>query len=203
MRILAIVKRIIKQLLRDPRTLALLFFAPLIILTLMYFFFNGDNEDFVLGTVNVDVRLTALLEESGVYVIPFEEASRKTVIDQKLDGLLTISNGEMALVLLNAEPAASKALSVQISIAAMKLAMEPAMSPQEIDIQYIYGDANTTFFDVLNPVLIGFFVFFFVLLISGIGLLKERTSGTLERLMTTPICKGELLTAYLPLYLLS
>lgn len=203
MRILAIVKRIIKQLLRDPRTLALLFFAPLIILTLMYFFFNGDNEDFVLGTVNVDVRLTALLEESGVYVIPFEEASRKTVIDQKLDGLLTISNGEMALVLLNAEPAASKALSVQISIAAMKLAMEPAMSPQEIDIQYIYGDANTTFFDVLNPVLIGFFVFFFVLLISGIGLLKERTSGTLERLMTTPIRKGELLTAYLPLYLLS
>ncbi|WP_416144038.1 ABC transporter permease [Planococcus koreensis] len=197
MRILAIVKRIIKQLLRDRRTLALLFFAPLIILTLMYFFFNGETEELVLGTVNVDVWFTAALEESGVHVIPYEEANRKTVIDDQLDGLLLVSNGEMSLVLLNEEPSASKALSAQIRTAAMRLAAEPEGRPQEIAAQYIYGSEDTAFFDILSPVLIGFFVFFFVFLISGIGLLKERTSGTLERLMATPIRKGELLAAYL------
>lgn len=197
MRILAIVKRIIKQLLRDPRTLALLFFAPLIILTLMYFFFNSDSEELILGTVNVDVWFTAALEESGVHVIPYEQASSQTVIDEKLDGLLTVADGELTLILLNEEPAASKALSAQVATAAMRLAIEPAKPSQEFDTQYIYGKTDTTFFDVLSPVLIGFFVFFFVFLISGIGLLKERTSGTLERLMATPIRKGELLTAYL------
>ncbi len=197
MRILAIVKRIIKQLLRDPRTLALLFFAPLIILTLMYFFFNGDSEELVLGTVNVDVWLTGVLEDNGVHVIPFEQAGRQTVIEEDLDGLLTISEGKMKLILLNAEPAASKALSAQVKTAALRLATEPTKLPQEIDTQYVYGKSDTTFFDVLSPVLIGFFVFFFVFLISGIGLLKERTSGTLERLMATPIRKGELLAAYL------
>ena len=43
-------------------------------------------------------------------------------------------------------------------------------------------------------------MFFFTFLISGIGLLKERTSGTLERLMATPIRRGEIVTAYVAGY---
>src|SRR5699024_5644354 len=39
--------------------------------------------------------------------------------------------------------------------------------------------------------------FFFVFLISGIGLLKERTSGTLERLMSSPIRRVGIVIAYL------
>ena len=66
-----------------------------------------------------------------------------------------------------------------------------------METNYVYGSSETVFFDVLSPILIGFFVFFFVFLISGIGLLKERTSGTLERLMATPIRRGEIVTAYL------
>src|SRR5699024_9689677 len=63
-----------------------------------------------------------------------------------------------------------------------------------------YGDEETVFFDVLSPILVGYFVFFFTFLISGIGLLKERTSGTLERLMATPIRRGEIVTAYVTGY---
>ena len=44
MKVLAIVKRVITELLRDKRTLALMFLAPLLVLTLMHFIFNG-NED--------------------------------------------------------------------------------------------------------------------------------------------------------------
>jgi len=45
--------------------------------------------------------------------------------------------------------------------------------------------------------LIGFFVFFFVFLITGIALLKERTSGTLERLLATPIKRSEIVAGYM------
>lgn len=50
---------------------------------------------------------------------------------------------------------------------------------------------------MLNPILIGFFVFFFVFLISGIALLRERTTGTLERLVATPIKRSEIVFGYL------
>ena len=38
MKILAIVRRVLKEMLRDKRTLALMFLAPILILTLMYLF---------------------------------------------------------------------------------------------------------------------------------------------------------------------
>lgn len=44
--------------------------------------------------------------------------------------------------------------------------------------------------------LVSFFVFFFVFLIAGIALLKERTSGTLERLLATPIKRYEIVAGY-------
>jgi ABC-2 type transport system permease protein len=62
---------------------------------------------------------------------------------------------------------------------------------------YLYGSADSTFFDTFLPILLGFFVFFFVFLISGISLLNERTTGTLTRLLATPIRRGEIISGYL------
>lgn len=45
--------------------------------------------------------------------------------------------------------------------------------------------------------MIGYYVFFFVFLIEGIGLLREKTTVTLERLMSTPIRRHEVVFGYL------
>ena len=47
------------------------------------------------------------------------------------------------------------------------------------------------------PILMGFFVFLFVFLISGITLLRERTTGTLERVLSTSIRRTEIVSGYL------
>ena len=60
---------------------------------------------------------------------------------------------------------------------------------------YRYGDSSTGYFTKILPIFMGFFVFFFVFLISGIGLLRERSSGTLDRLLATPVRRGEIVTA--------
>ena len=52
---------------------------------------------------------------------------------------------------------------------------------------YRYGDSSTGYFTKILPIFMGFFVFFFVFLISGIGLLRERSSGTLDRLLATTV----------------
>ncbi|USK85094.1 ABC transporter permease [Peribacillus asahii] len=206
MRIAALVKRICQQMLRDKRTLALLFVAPLIILTLMYFLFNGNTVDPKLAVVNVDHSLANVLEEADINVKQYEKADEETIVEDELDGLLKMKNGKLELTLLNREPTTSKALQLKVNQAVSLYTQSKRMDqhassvklPQNsIDTQYVYGNSETEFFDVLSPVLVGFFVFFFVFLISGIGLLKERTTGTLERLMSTPIRRWEIVAAYL------
>lgn len=47
-------------------------------------------------------------------------------------------------------------------------------------------------FDQFGSILIGILVFFLVFLISGISFVQERTSGTLEKLLSTPIKRWEI-----------
>ncbi|MDN7242934.1 ABC transporter permease [Planococcus sp. N028] len=198
MRILALIERIIRQMLRDKRTLALLFFAPLVVLTLMYFFFNGNTADPELGTVDASAKLESALEKADIVVTAYEKADNETVIADNLDGLLTVEGRQLNLILQNSDPASARALQGKITQAALMQSAAPVGAVAEnLEIKYVYGNENTEFFDVLSPILVGFFVFFFVFLISGIGLLKERISGTLERLLATPIRRGEIVAAYL------
>ena len=110
MRILALIKRICQQMLRDKRTLALLFVAPLLILTLMYFLFNGSNVEPKLGVVGADSSLVKGLQGSEINVKVYEKVTAETVVDDDLSGLLQVENGEMKLTLQNDDPAPAKAL---------------------------------------------------------------------------------------------
>lgn len=51
-------------------------------------------------------------------------------------------------------------------------------------------------FDQYGPILLGVFPFIVMFVVTSIGTLRERTSGTLERLMTTPLGKLDLLLGY-------
>jgi ABC-2 type transport system permease protein len=51
-------------------------------------------------------------------------------------------------------------------------------------------------FDLLGAPLIGMFPFISMFLVTSIAMLRERTSGTLERLMTMPLAKLDLLSGY-------
>ena len=69
---------------------------------------------------------------------------------------------------------------------------------QDIKISHsLYGNSDSTYFDKMFPILMGFFVFLFVFLISGIALLRERTTGTLERVLSTSIRRSEIVLGYL------
>ncbi len=70
------------------------------------------------------------------------------------------------------------------------------MNEIEIKTEYIYGSEDLSFFDNYGAPLIGIIVFFLVFLIAGINFLGERTSGTLEKLLTTPIRRGEIILGY-------
>ena len=67
----------------------------------------------------------------------------------------------------------------------------------DINIENFYGNDDMSTIDYIGPLLIGLFIFFFVFLISGVSFLRERTTGTLERLLATPIKRYEIVFQYL------
>jgi ABC transporter DrrB family efflux protein len=59
----------------------------------------------------------------------------------------------------------------------------------------VFGHSDATF-DRIGPQLVGIFPFVTMFLVTSIATLRERTSGTLERLLTMPMAKLDLLLGY-------
>jgi ABC-2 type transport system permease protein len=62
-------------------------------------------------------------------------------------------------------------------------------------LHWVFADQPQTF-DRVGLQLLGIFPFITMFLVTSVAMLRERTSGTLERLLTTPIGKGDLLVGY-------
>ncbi|KIZ19798.1 ABC transporter permease [Streptomyces natalensis] len=62
-------------------------------------------------------------------------------------------------------------------------------------LRYVF-DAHPATFDSIGASLLGIFPMITMFLVTSIATLRERTSGTLERLLAMPLAKAELLTGY-------
>ncbi len=63
--------------------------------------------------------------------------------------------------------------------------------------QYLHGGPQYTFNDSIAPVFIGIFSFFFVFILTSIAFLRERSQGTIERVMASPMTRSELVIGYI------
>jgi ABC-2 type transport system permease protein len=62
-------------------------------------------------------------------------------------------------------------------------------------LRYVF-DNSPLVFDRIGLPLLGVFPFITMFLVTSVAMLRERTSGTLERLLTTPLAKLDLLLGY-------
>jgi ABC-2 type transport system permease protein len=62
-------------------------------------------------------------------------------------------------------------------------------------VRYVFDGAEATF-DRIGTPLVGVFPLVSMFLVTSIAMLRERTSGTLERLMSMPLAKLDLLLGY-------
>lgn len=240
MKTYAIAKRILTEMLRDKRTLALMFLAPLLILTLMYFLFQSNTTQIAsLAVKNVDQSLLSSLKNKHlkIYQLHTKNFSAAELIkEHDYSGVLQQKNGRLQLTLQNSDQSKSTLIKQALKQAQIKLQMttvkkklqsqqktiqqlqllltqvqkrnqsqvhsnknqqNASLNKKDLTISYLYGSSSSTYFDTLLPIMIGFVVFFFVFLISGIALLRERTSGTLIRVLATPIKRSEIIGGYL------
>ncbi|MEU0302297.1 ABC transporter permease [Streptomyces sp. NPDC006175] len=62
-------------------------------------------------------------------------------------------------------------------------------------LRYVF-DADAGTFDAIGASLLGIFPLITMFLVTSIATLRERTSGTLERLLAMPLGKGDLIVGY-------
>ncbi|NIK68521.1 ABC transporter permease [Paenibacillus sp. BK720] len=194
MRIRALVVRIIRQFVRDKRTLALLFLAPLLILSLTKLVFDGRTVSPEIGLTGPSAAFAEKLEEQNASITVYDtvEAADKALHSGELDAYVQIKDGKPDITLEGSDPSVSR--STQLI---MQKALQGNVQELAPAVHYLYGGPNMASFDSFGPVLIGFFSFFFVFLLAGVSFLRERTSGTLERLLATPIRRSEIVLGYL------
>jgi ABC-2 type transport system permease protein len=194
-----IIIRIVHQMKNDKRTLALMVIAPLMILTLLYFLLSESNYT---PTITVDSSipapmLTELQKQDATIIISdiafklTDSAADQSLIDKQTDALLSMDKTGLHIRLLESD---STRISHVTDV--LKKAMADLQPASAMTITTVFGTSSESIFTSLGFVLLGVLAFFFVFIIAGISFVRERETGTLERLMISPIRRISVVGGY-------
>ena len=218
-RIAAITRRILAQFRRDRRTLALLFVAPLVILTLLQLLLRSGSSLPAVDVVVEDggplggVVASRLAASSRVHAVGVDlptarndlargrvaayvrfppDFSQAAAVQHRIIPEVDLEGTQPSL----AQPV-MLALSEALQSAASALpgaTAPPAVAPRLV---YLHGGSGLDTLDFFGAAFIGLVVFFLVFVITIVSFLRERSQGTLERLMASPLRRGEIVVGYM------
>jgi ABC-2 type transport system permease protein len=211
-RIRAVARRIAAQFRRDRRSLGLLVGAPILVMSLVGALWGSTTSQTSRVIAATDRPVPAPLLDALRDVDALEvttatldegmRALRDGTADAVVSTRVGIVSTELVVALEGSDPFRSGATiqSIQRGLIAGATAAavpgRPALQPA-IRVEYLHGGESYTLLDHLAPLLIGLFAFFFTFLLSAVSFLRERTTGTLERLMASPLRRSELVVGYL------
>lgn len=195
MKVRALALRILNQIRHDKRTLALMLVAPLFLLTLVYLILGDSVTTEKVAVINAPIEYVNNLEKNNTVVLRYSENEARAALERgEVVATINMSSGKSFIEVDGSNPAKAKLALAGLEKAKIKtLATRPDL---QSDVKYVYGSEDLPTFDNFGATLIGFIVFFFVFLISGISFLQERTSGTLEKLLSMPIQRWEIVAGY-------
>jgi ABC-2 type transport system permease protein len=212
-RVRAITVRILQQFRRDRRTIALLFVVPVVILSLLGYLLRGGNTSPEIGIVNLDrgplaAKIADQLKQSSK--VKATEVDRNAAEDKLKRGELAgyvlfpedFSNRALKQGIVAPEvrlegtqpgPGATVLQAVRQSLAAAAGSGAPKV---DVKVTYLYAGSGLDTLDYFGAAFIGLVVFFLVFVVTSVSFLRERTQGTLERLMASPLRRSEIVVGY-------
>lgn len=149
---LAIAKRIMKQIIHDKRSLALIIVAPFILLTLIYFLLGESNykpeialdknaAEAALGSVLEEKFENALAENGDIKfsILPEGVDTHEYIEDTETDAVITFDGQNIRIVML--EPIVEK---ISIVTEAMKNAADEMKIGNEVGLKYLAGNSSSS-----------------------------------------------------------
>ena len=191
MRVLSIAKRLIKQLRGDKRSIALMFVAPVFVMYLLSAILTSSTTIPNIDVVSApDTYVERLQSQANVVNVDSEEIALRNLKDKSIDAYIIFNENKPKITLEGADP------SITSLVMNMMNKISSNNSMQKPEIKFLHGSMDMGAFDSMAPILMGFFIFFFVFLIAGVSFLRERISGTLDRILATPLKRWEIVLGY-------
>jgi ABC-2 type transport system permease protein len=210
-RIVALFRRVVAEIRRDHPSLAILFVAPILLTGLVSFILRESQPPAITadivngagagGTALVGALHAALVDGGATVVEVSDEATARADVE----------HGRASLaILLPADPTAGltvvtlglDAPGESTQIGAVQKAVQGSVTAiagvtiRPVSHATIYGRPSDDPVASFAPAIVGFFAYFFVYVLTGVSFLRERTGGTLERLLATPVTRAEIVTGY-------
>jgi len=201
-RVSVVALRVIRQLKRDKRTIGLITLAPILLMILFGYALSGEMSGIRLGLIDegghpiLRSHLAATKDFEILYLGSESEAER-LISEGSLNGAVILEPDEVRLL--------QDATSLQISddvLAQVNAGIQEEMTASSgkakpmLTLRYIYG-YNLKMIETVGPAILGLVVFFFTFIISTISFLRERTQGTLEKVLVSPLSRAELISGYI------
>ena len=143
MRTISIMIRILRQLKRDKRTVALMILVPIFVLSLLSFIFNGSDYNPKIGVVNVPNSFTNKLEEQDAKVFRYNEYDAYAALrSSEVDAIITFEHGILKVQLEGSDSNKNKAV-----ITLVQAVNQPSVSIVQPEITYFYGYEDMSSFD--------------------------------------------------------
>jgi ABC-2 type transport system permease protein len=214
-RIVALFRRVVAEIRRDRPSLALLFIAPVLITGLVTFILRESQAPTVTAVIAnlagprgqlVDSALGAALRDGGASVgdVADEAAARAAIADASASVGIVIRAGggsgaalDITVITNGLDPSgeAGQVAVVQRSVMSAAAGAAGTALPT-VHHTSVYGTPTNDPITTFAPAIVGFFAYFFVYILTGVSFLRERTGGTLERLMATPVTRVEVVIGY-------
>ena len=214
-RISALVRRLVEEIRRDRPSLALLFIAPILITGLITYILRESDRPAVHAVIVVPAGpagsaiggavSTALTAQGATVATAADEATARSMIADGdatvaivIPAAITAGQAPSFTIVTNGIDPSGEGAQVAAATRALASAAATASGAQTPTIEHetLYGAPGSDPISPYAPALVGFFIYFFVYLLTGVSFLRERTGGTLERLMATPVAQPEIVTGY-------
>ncbi len=208
-RVAALFRRVAAEIRRDRPSLGILFLAPILLTGLVSFILRESQAPAITADVvaagapaPLAGALRSALTAGGATVVDVaDEATARQDVEQGRASLAILlpadPAGGLTVVTLGLDaPGESAQLGAVQKAVQASFASVGGASGGPITHATIYGQPTDDPVASFAPAIVGFFAYFFVYVLTGVSFLRERTGGTLERLLATPVTRAEIVTGY-------
>ena len=191
----SVAKRVFRQVVGDKRSLMMIIFAPLLVLTLLYFLLGNSSykPTIAIHEKAMPAALVSALkaQDANIVNIQSDIDPEQYLKDHKdTDAVFSVSSSGSSITMYESSSKSAQAMkAIQNAVTSLNPSAKTTTS-------FVIGKADASFFDSTGYVFFGLFSFFFIFLISGMSLVKERSGGTLERFLMSPISRSSVIIGY-------
>jgi ABC-2 type transport system permease protein len=229
-RVMAVSRRVFRDVANDKRSLAMLFIAPIFAMCVFGVAFSGDVEGVNVIIVNQDQGFTLPLGNTtylsekiishldnnvlNIQNMSNLDEARQKVVDGKASAVIIFPENFSKNAILktknssypnsaeiiiqgddsitNIKTAILKTVNQALSDTLIAEGVNPAL---QVTSDPIYGK-DAQFIDFFVPGILAFVVYLLTTILTLITFVGERSNGTLERVLASPVTEGEVVTGY-------